>query len=306
MKKSVYIIAFFAFICFIPTADLFAQKTDGGAAEKTAQTSVAPKVVQIDEVKIKELLKPNGKPLLVNFWATCCVPCREEFPELVEIDEEYRGRIDFITITLDVPAEINRDVPKFLNEMKATMPTYLLKTPDENEVIGSISKDWAGGLPFTVLYDKDGNIAHTRQGIIKPDVVKGILEKLLIKTDQDQSYLEGKEDALIDVAEGKLILRYHECSSRTFTKSELLKPRHLIWFGNNQPVSEQPSDPNAPKFKLECEDTDEYKRLRYMIGYNSVSRPAIMKELEMDYWPKRVLPAIILFPKIISITLSKN
>src|SRR5215213_5623023 len=73
-----------------------------------------PKVTQIDETGLKTALKPNGKPLLVNFWATWCDPCREEFPELVRIDAEYKDKIDFITISFDYLSEIRRDVPKFL------------------------------------------------------------------------------------------------------------------------------------------------------------------------------------------------
>ena len=120
--------------------------------------------------------------MLVNFWATWCIPCREEFPDLVELDNEYKGKIDFITISLDDLAEIKRDVPKFLTEMKATMPAYLLKTNDENAVIGSISKDWTGGLPFTVLYDENGKVIHTRQGKISPKLVKEKVNSLISST----------------------------------------------------------------------------------------------------------------------------
>ena len=152
--------------------DSYAQTVAPTTTDNSTTSSVIPKVIQINEVTIKELLKPNGKPLLVNFWATWCVPCREEFPDLVELDKEYKDKIDFITITLDDLAEIDRDVPKFLKEMKATMPTFLLYTNDEHGVIGSISKDWQGGLPFTVLYDKSGKIIHTRQGKMKLNTIK--------------------------------------------------------------------------------------------------------------------------------------
>ncbi|NNE98855.1 MAG: TlpA family protein disulfide reductase [Pyrinomonadaceae bacterium] len=156
---------------------IFAQKP-ASKPENTSLRSTTPKIVQIDELSIIELLKPNKKPLLVNFWATWCIPCREEFPDLVELDKEYKEKIDFITISLDDLAEIDRDVPKFLNEMKATMPAYLLRTNDENAVIGSISKDWQGGLPFTILYSEIGEVIHTRQGKIKPDIVKAKIDRL--------------------------------------------------------------------------------------------------------------------------------
>src|SRR5258706_7257651 len=98
------------------------------AAQKAA--AAAPKVVQIDIDGLKKLLKPNGKPLLINFWATWCDPCRDEFPDLVKIDAAYRGKIDFITISLDDLADIDTFVPKFLTEMKTGMPAFLLYTPD--------------------------------------------------------------------------------------------------------------------------------------------------------------------------------
>ncbi len=178
MKKVFKVFITLAILSVSLTTNLFAQKTNS-TSSKASTVFITPKVTKVDEITIKEILKPKGKPLLVNFWATWCVPCREEFPELVEIDKEYKGKIDFITISLDDLAEINRDVPKFLKEMKATMPAYLLRTNDENAVISSISKDWQGGLPFTILYAENGDVAHTRQGIIKVDIVKNKLNSLL-------------------------------------------------------------------------------------------------------------------------------
>ena len=143
-----------------------------------------PQITQVDDISVKELFavpKENAKPLLVNFWATWCVPCREEFPDLVKIDEEFKGKIDFITISLDDLAEINREVPQFLMEMKAKMPTYLLYTSKENEVIGAISKDWSGGLPFSVLYNEKRELVFTKQGKIKHEILTAKINELLTK-----------------------------------------------------------------------------------------------------------------------------
>lgn len=226
MKKINYFtksLAFFVFIFLFSNANLFAQNADkspDGKVINSAKVSISPKVTQVDEVTIKDLLKPNGKPLLINFWATWCIPCREEFPDLVELDKKFKGKIDFITISLDDPAEIDRDVPKFLAEMKAEMPTYLLRTPDENAVIASISKDWAGGLPFTVLYNEKGELIHFKQGKIKLDVVKEKINDIIgleqtksvilsLPQPKTRSSKEGKEDAKNDIANGNLrIKRY--------------------------------------------------------------------------------------------------
>jgi thiol-disulfide isomerase/thioredoxin len=147
----------------------------GLACFGVAQTPTAPKTTQIDILALKRLVRPAGKPLLINFWATWCVPCREEYPDLVKIDQEYRGKIDFITVSLDELADKDTLVPQFLQEMKAQMPSYLLTTDNEEAAMAVVSKDWTGGLPYTVLFDSKGAIAYSRQGKVKLDVLKTAL-----------------------------------------------------------------------------------------------------------------------------------
>ena len=51
--------------------------------------------------------------------------------------------------------------------MKAEAVTYLLVSEDESAVIGSISKEWSGGLPFTILYNEKGELIYFKQGKFK-------------------------------------------------------------------------------------------------------------------------------------------
>jgi thiol-disulfide isomerase/thioredoxin len=144
-----------------------------------ASPKTAALVKRIDFAGLRKALTPSNKPLLVNFWATWCDPCREEFPDLVKLDAEYKGRIDFITISLDELSEIDRDVSNFLIEMKAGMPAYLLKAVNDDEAIAFVSKEWAGALPLTILYDAAGKQIYYRQGKVKLDTVRAELDKLL-------------------------------------------------------------------------------------------------------------------------------
>src|SRR3954452_8450717 len=111
---------------------------------RSARPAAPPVVKQVDIEAFKRLLPLDSgklsKPLLVNFWATWCDPCREEFPDLVQIDKEYRGKIDFITVSLDEVADKDTAVPKFLTDMKAEMPSYLLVTDNEGAAMGVVSK----------------------------------------------------------------------------------------------------------------------------------------------------------------------
>ena len=154
-----------------------------GAASSPASVHTAavkyPPVKQLNIAGLRKALTPSGKPLLVNFWATWCDPCREEFPDLVKLDAEYKGKIDFITISLDEVSEINRDVPKFLSDMKAEMPAYLLKAEDDDIAIAIVSKNFTGALPFTILYDASGKETYFRQGKVVPETMRSEIAKLL-------------------------------------------------------------------------------------------------------------------------------
>ena len=172
--KAAACVTFLFLICSLG----FAQRV--AVNGKGSQTVAAkPKVTQIDIEGLKKLIKPNGKPLLINFWATWCDPCREEFPDLVKLHTAYRGKVDFLTVSLDDLADIDRDVPKFLAEMKSEMPAYLLKTPDESAAISLVSKDWSGNLPMTVLIEANGNIAYQRNGKLRLETVKENLDRVL-------------------------------------------------------------------------------------------------------------------------------
>lgn len=148
---------------------------DAGAAASV------PEIRQVDLEGLKTLLKVDLKdtrPRLVNFWATWCDPCREEFPDLVKIDEDYRGKnLNFFTVSLDDISEINTEVPKFLKEMKATMPVVLLNVPDPEPAIKAVDATWTGQLPATFLYDKDGKVVFRHFGRIKPAELRAAIEK---------------------------------------------------------------------------------------------------------------------------------
>lgn len=177
-KAAIYA-AFAITFCHVSLAQgVVAVEKPADAPVKKTVTSL-PKVKQIDIDGLRKLLKPNGKPLLINFWATWCDPCREEFPDLVKISSEFHGKVDFITVSLDELSDINTYVPKFLGEMKSEMPTYLLHTPDEGAAISMVSKNWSGNLPMTVLFDTGGGMAYERNGKIRVEVLRENIRKLL-------------------------------------------------------------------------------------------------------------------------------
>ena len=98
---------------------------------------------------------------------------------MVRIDDEFKGKIDFVTVSLDDFAEIRTSVPKFLSDVKANMPAYLLRTPDESAAIALVSKNWGGNLPMTILFNADGAASYERNGKIRSEVLRENIRKLL-------------------------------------------------------------------------------------------------------------------------------
>jgi thiol-disulfide isomerase/thioredoxin len=141
-------------------------------------------VTEINEAELKSLLGTGAgrvHPLLVNFWATWCGPCREEFPDLVKIKKQYgEDRLDFIIVSLDDPSDIDKAVPDFLNEVRATaFPSYLLHAEDDGAAINLVDPTWQGELPATFLYDRTGALVFKHKGRINPAELRAALERAL-------------------------------------------------------------------------------------------------------------------------------
>src|SRR5713226_6002824 len=114
-------------------------------------TKPASDIREIDLDGLKKLLQRDPKdtrPLLINFWATWCDGCREEFPDLVKIDNDYRDKgLNFVSVSLDEVTDIKTEVPKFLKSMNARMNVVLLNVKDPEPAIHAVDATWDGALP---------------------------------------------------------------------------------------------------------------------------------------------------------------
>lgn len=116
----------------------------------------------------------TGKITVVNFWATWCTPCREEIPDFVKLQDEYRDRgVRFVGIA----AEKQDKVPAFIKEYGINY-TILVGDAAAIELSRKLG-DKAGGLPFTVVVDSTGQMVHRELGVVKPAKLRAIFSKLL-------------------------------------------------------------------------------------------------------------------------------
>ena len=97
---------------------------------------------------------------LVNFWATYCVPCRKEMPELQKLAPELReAGVEVIGVSLDQGVQRDR-IPAFLKRMQITYPTF---TTDEKTFAQLFSGDEVF-IPLSYVLDRSGRIVDIHSG----------------------------------------------------------------------------------------------------------------------------------------------
>ncbi len=112
----------------------------------------------IDANGYREILQRHaGKPLLVNFWATWCEPCREEYPILNELAQKYASRgLVVVGISFDDDAEMNL-VRHFLAKHQPVFTNYRKRPGNEEKFVHSVNPKWSGAIPATFFYTPDGH-----------------------------------------------------------------------------------------------------------------------------------------------------
>ena len=116
----------------------------------------------------------KGKVLVVNFWATWCVPCREEMPEYVKMQKEEGERgLQFVGIAVDDASKV-RD---FAAEIGLNYPA-LIGGYGAIELSKSLGNR-LGALPYTLIIDRAGRISRAHLGPIKPAELRAIISQLI-------------------------------------------------------------------------------------------------------------------------------
>ncbi len=113
----------------------------------------------------------KGKVLLVNFWATWCAPCREEFPSLVALQARYQEDVMVLGMALDEsPLD---QIAAFAKEHDATFPIIVATGPDA-DLFGGVM-----GLPTTFVVSRNGRIVFSHTGYATAEIFEDTLKTAL-------------------------------------------------------------------------------------------------------------------------------
>jgi thiol-disulfide isomerase/thioredoxin len=117
--------------------------------------------MRFDKPEGGQLVMANfrGKPLLINFWATWCVPCIRELPALQRFQRDYSARgWQVLALAVDTPVPVLEFIARFKLDLTVAMAGI-----GGMELLRSLG-NLQGALPFSVAIDAGGQIRHRRLG----------------------------------------------------------------------------------------------------------------------------------------------
>lgn len=120
------------------------------------------------------LARYKGKPLVVNFWARWCGPCRAEIPELIKFRNQHKGKLEVLGIGIEDKAEPAKD---FAKAYDMDYPVFVAK--EQGIPLMKALGNTKGGLPYTLFIDRNGQVFEKKMGLIKKADLDAATEKLL-------------------------------------------------------------------------------------------------------------------------------
>lgn len=189
MKNKVWIIIAIAFVVIMLLAAILypklteeysADPTPVSTPDSTPDSTNSSAVVQADdftvydsdmnEVKLSDFF---GKPIIINFWASWCGPCKSELPAFDNLYGKYKDDVVFLMINLtDGQRETVSSVREFVSDSSYSFPVYYDVEYDAANTYGVRS------IPETVFISADGSLYDIRVGAISEVVLENYIKEM--------------------------------------------------------------------------------------------------------------------------------
>jgi thiol-disulfide isomerase/thioredoxin len=141
---------------------------DSGSKDPSARRELPePRATELISAKeFRRLLaKEQGNVLVVNFWATWCIPCIREFPDLSKLQEKHSERgLKVIAVSMDDPELLDTKVKRFIQEHRPGFVTYLQTEADPDTFASVVDPGWSGVVPTTYVIDRTGKVRKSMVG----------------------------------------------------------------------------------------------------------------------------------------------
>lgn len=131
-------------------------KDPAKAPAKDPATPTSTMATVSDKNYAEKVLAPRkGKVVVVNFWASYCLPCLKEIPDLQALAAAHAKDVDVVFISSDPPSQ-GAHAMAALKSKGITVESSIVENEDPEPFIKMIDDVWGGEMPFTVIYDRAG------------------------------------------------------------------------------------------------------------------------------------------------------
>ena len=161
------------------STDTTVDKEDAGTADEENAPIPAPDFTVYTEdktpIRFTDML---GKPVIINFWATWCGPCKKEMPHFEKAYKEYGDKIEFMMINpTDGANDTHESVNKFLKDNGYTFPVYRDTESD------AVMKYGISAFPTTFFINSDGYLLGYYPGTMSEETLYACIDIVMGKTE---------------------------------------------------------------------------------------------------------------------------
>lgn len=151
----------------------FLAATTGTGLSCAPRTASGPELRSATAAQVlEEVRRPGARAVLVNVWATWCLPCREEFPDLLRVARELASQgLRVVLVSADFDDDREAQVRTFLADNGVEFLSFLKEGKDE-EFINALEPRWSGAIPATLVYDADGKLQRIWEGSESYDTIR--------------------------------------------------------------------------------------------------------------------------------------